>query len=238
MKKLIFVLFLTTISSGNAQFRRGTFSKDPILNFENWDKQRMYFGFFLGFNAYDFKIDYKKLNPKTDVLVDSQIGFSVGLVADLRLNEYFNLRFEPGLYNCQRNLTYANPLFTTNRDKNREVKSTYLNFPLLLKYSAVRTGNVRPYLLGGFSTNLNLGSNSNANDDNLQQVFRMKATTSNYELGFGVDLYLEYFKFSPSIRGVFSMDDELIRDADPNSPWTSNIESLKTRGVFINFTFH
>ena len=112
------------------------------------------------------------------------------------------------------------------------------HFPLLLKYSAVRTGNVRPYLLGGFSTNLNLGSNANANDDNLQQVFRMKATTTNYELGFGVDLYLEYFKFSPSIRGVFSMDDELIRDADPNSPWTSNVESLKTRGVFVNFTFH
>jgi Outer membrane protein beta-barrel domain len=238
MKKTITFFFLAFIITSNAQFRRGTFSKDPILNFENWDKQRVYFGFFLGFNAYDFKIDYKKLDPKTDVLVNSQIGFSVGLVADLRLNEYFNLRFEPGLYNCQRDLAYSNPLFTTNRDKNREVKSTYLNFPLLLKYSAVRTGNVRPFLLGGFSTNLNLGSNSNANDDNLQQVFRMKATTTNYELGFGVDLYLEYFKFSPSIRGVFSMDDELIRDADPNSPWTSNIEKLQTRGVFINFTFH
>ncbi len=238
MKKIIIILFLTIIASSNAQFRRGTFGKDPILNFENWDKQRMYFGFFLGFNAYDFKIDYKKLDPKTDVLVNSQIGFNVGLVADLRLNEYFNIRFEPGLYNCQRDLTYSNPLFTTDRDKNREVKSTYLNFPLLLKYSAVRTGNVRPYLLGGFSTNLNLASNSNATDDNLQQVFRMKATTTNYELGFGVDLYLEYFKFSPSIRGVFSMDDELIRDADPNSPWTSNVESLKTRGVFVNFTFH
>jgi hypothetical protein len=57
-------------------------------------------------------------------------------------------------------------------------------------------------------------------------------------MGFGIDLYFEYFKFSPSIRGVFGFNDEIIRDADPNSPWTGNIESLKTRAVLINFTFH
>ena len=62
--------------------------------------------------------------------------------------------------------------------------------------------------------------------------------TSNAELGFGIDLYLEYFKFSPSIRGVFGMGDELIRDADPNSPWTGNVQSMKTRAILINFAFH
>jgi hypothetical protein len=30
----------------------------------------------------------------------------------------------------------------------------------------------------------------------------------------------------------------LIRDNDPNSPWTGNVASMRTRGVFINFTFH
>jgi hypothetical protein len=57
-------------------------------------------------------------------------------------------------------------------------------------------------------------------------------------LGFGIDLFSEYFIFSPSVRGVFGLNDELIRDKDPNSPWTGNIESMKTRAVFINFTFH
>ena len=33
------------------------------------------------------------------------------------------------------------------------------------------------------------------------------------------------------------MNDEIIRDADPNSPWTGNISKMQTRGVFINFTF-
>jgi hypothetical protein len=29
----------------------------------------------------------------------------------------------------------------------------------------------------------------------------------------------------------------LVPDKDPNSPWTGNVTTMKTRGVFINFTF-
>ena len=58
-----------------------------------------------------------------------------------------------------------------------------------------------------------------------------------YELGFGIDLYLFNFKFTPSIRGVFAINDELVRDNFENSPWTGNVNSMKTRGVFLNFTF-
>jgi hypothetical protein len=108
----------------------------------------------------------------------------------------------------------------------------------LLKFSSLRTGNVRPYLLGGASANLNLSSNAKSLDDNLEERFRVKSWTTNYELGFGIDIFSEYFIFSPSIRGSFGISDELIRDKDPNSPWTGNIESMKSRAVFINFTFH
>ena len=65
----------------------------------------------------------------------------------------------------------------------------------------------------------------------------MAKWTNFYEVGLGIDLYLEYFKFTPSLRGVFSFNDELIRDNDPNSPYTGNVGSMKTRGVFLNFTF-
>lgn len=68
-------------------------------------------------------------------------------------------------------------------------------------------------------------------------VFRMKRNTYYYELGFGIDFYLMYFKFSPSIRGVFALNDELVRDQNPNSLWTGNINGMYTRGVFVNFTF-
>lgn len=233
MKKIISFAFLLMFTLGQAQ-TKGMFSKDPIINLENFQKQRLYFGYYLGFSAFDFKFDYKTVSP--DIQVKKSTGFNVGVVADLKLQEHINLRFEPGLYYTKRTLYF--PDFEREIDAVRDVNSTYIHFPLLLKFSSVRTGNIRPYIIGGLSTTLNLSSNSKSKDDNLQQKFRVKPWSTNYELGFGIDIFSEYFIFSPSIRGCFSLKDELIRDNDPNSPWTGNIESLKTRAVFINFTFH
>ncbi|UQD55927.1 porin family protein [Flavobacterium sp. K5-23] len=234
MKKIaVLILFVFSIK-GNAQSSNGIFSKDPIVNLENFQQQRIYFGFYLGFNSYDFKFDYNEVT--SDVQVKKSTGFNVGMIGDLKLQEHINLRFEPGLYYTKRDLYY--PGFSRKIDALREVNSTYIHLPLLLKFSSLRTGNIRPYLVGGTSATLNLSSNSKSKDDNAEQKFRVKPWTLNYEIGFGIDVFSEYFIFSPSIRGVFGLSDELIRDNDPNSPWTGNIESLKTRAIFINFSFH
>jgi hypothetical protein len=236
MKKAFLVLSFLSIANGFSQ-TRGIFSSDPIINLENFDKQRVHFGYFLGFNMFDFKLDYNN-TPEKDIEVKTIGGFNVGLVGNLRLNEYLDLRFEPGLYYCQRNLYYSDPVLVRESDKFREVKSTYIHFPLLLKFSSKRIGNYKPFLLGGVSATLNLASNSKSDDDNYQQRFRVKPWTRNYELGFGIDFYFEYFKFSPSIRGVFSLENELIPDKNPNSPWTGNINSMSTRAILVNFTVH
>lgn len=243
MKKIVVLILLVISSSSIAQKANRLFGKDPIINLENFQQQRLYFGFYLGFNSYDFKIDYKTVSE--DIQTKKNTGFNVGLVADLRLHEYVNLRFEPGLYYTKRDLQYPESYFPStpnNSDKLREVNSTYIHFPLLLKFSSLRTGNVRPYLLGGVSATLNLSSNAKSIDDNYEDRFRVKSWTTNYELGFGIDIYSEYFIFSPSIRGVFGLNDELIQDTNmppgETSPWTGNIDSLKSRAVLINFTFH
>ena len=75
------------------------------------------------------------------------------------------------------------------------------------------------------------------NDDNYSNVFRVTSQSFNYEIGFGIDFYLVYFKFSPSIRGIFSIQNELIQDNNSNSPWTSNIKNLLSQGIAINLTF-
>lgn len=219
--------------AGSFQAQSQMFGKDPLINLENWDRQRVYWGYYLGMSYYDFQFEYK--NDGEDILVDNGLGFNVGLIGNLRLTEYIDLRFEPGLTFNQRDLTF--PGFDNEYDALREVKSTYIHFPLLLKFSSLRTGNIRPFIIGGLSTALNLSSNVKNRQDNSNNVFRMAKWTNFYEVGLGVDLYLEYFKFTPSIRGVFSYNDELIRDNDPNSPWTGNIGAMKTRGIFLNFTF-
>ena len=233
MRRHILFFFLLLSITVQSQFKN-MFSKDPIINLENFDKQRVHWGYFLGFNSYDFKFDYNEVTQ--DISVERTTGFNVGLVGNLRLHEHIDLRFEPGLYYTQRNLKF--PGIEDQFDALREVKSTYLHFPLLVKFSSVRIGNVRPYLVGGVSTSLNLSSNAKSQEDNYNNRFRMNKWTNYYELGFGIDLYLEYFKFSPSIRGVFGFSDELIRDTSPDSPCTGNVSSMKTRGIFVNFTFH
>ncbi|WP_297797225.1 porin family protein [uncultured Eudoraea sp.] len=221
-----FVLFITCPI--HAQFK-----EKPILNLENEDKALLNWGYFLGFNQYDFKFEYK--NDLDDVLVDKSIGFNVGLIGELRINEFLDLRFEPGLFYTNRTLGYKG--FANESDAIREVKSTYINFPLLLKISARRLGNWKPFIIGGASASLNLGSNEDSLDDNSSGTFRMTKTVFNWEIGFGIDFYTEYFKFSPSIRGIFAISDEIIPDMDPDSPWTGNIDAMKTRGIFVNFTF-
>jgi hypothetical protein len=232
-KSILIIAFLLLAQTASAQL----FSKERLTNIENFDNKFLTWGYFLGFNSYDFKIEYKnQINDElTDVLVDPQGGFNVGLIGDMRLTPYINLRLEPGLFFTQRNLMYKN--FAEQNDALREVKSTYIHVPLLIKFSTKRLNNFRPFVVAGVSRSINLGSNEKNPEDNEQGQFRTTTGTSYFELGFGIDFYLFYFKFTPSIRGVFATSNELIPDDDIFSPWTSNIEKLSTRGIFVNFTF-
>ncbi len=234
MKKL-FILIAVLICTQNLSAQ--LFSKEKVQNLQNFDKPRFSYGYILGFNSYDFNFDYTSDASGTDIIVDKTTGFSVGLLGNMRINDYFDLRLEPMVTFTTRNLTFPSPEFTTDFDAIREVKSTYVHIPLLLKISTKRINNIKPFIVGGISTSLNLSSNENNPDDNNAGQFRMKTNTNYYEIGFGIDLYLFYFKFTPSIRGVFAMSDELVRDNDPDSPYTSTIDKMSTRGIFINFTF-
>lgn len=210
------------------------FSKDPVLNLQTEDQKLLNWGYYLGFNQYDFQFEYEN-EIGQDVLVNTGLGFNVGLIGELRINEFLDVRFEPGILYTQRTLGF--PGFTSEAEALREVRSTYIRFPVLLKVGTRRFGNWKPYVTGGVYTSMNLGSNEANLNDNSSGEFRMKENVYGYELGFGIDFYTEYFKFSPSIRGVFALTNELVPDNDPNSPWTGNINAMRTRGIFINFTF-
>ena len=209
-----------------------------IENLQNFDQKKIHFGYFVGFNQYNYKLDYKN-NPDKRTLINKKAGLNVGLIADLKLNENLNLRFEPGLYTNKSDVIfYDRSKFSQNSDTIRSIKSTYVHLPILLKYSAKRYNNLRPYILGGLSTSFNLSSNQNNPEDNSNGTFRLKTNTFYYELGIGIDFYLQYFKFSPSIRGVFSLKDELVQDTELDSPWTGNIQKMSARGIFLNLSFH
>ena len=226
----IYLLFLSLFFlSINSSAQR---NNSKIKNLQNFDQKKIHLGYYIGLNNYNYKLDYLN-NPSSEgiINIENSFGFNVGLIGDLKLRKNLNLRFEPGLKTNKLNVLYPN-------NDIREIKSTYIQLPLLLKYGAKRYNNIKPYVLGGLSTSFNLSGNQNSPEDNNNGVFRLKTNTFYYELGFGIDFYLQYFKFSPSIRGVFSLKNEIVPDLDPNSPWTGNIDKMSTRAIFINFSFH
>lgn len=239
MRKLIALFIcITATTACSAQL----FTKEKVQNNQSMDKQSLSWGYYFGTNNLDYKIDYN--DNKGDIETVKTFGFNVGLVGDIRVNDFINFRLEPGLVIAARTLNYPENYFDgipaddlNKSDFLREVKSTYIYIPLLMRLSTKRHNNFKPFITFGIATSLNLSSNEKNPEDNSGGEFRTTKSTQFYDIGFGIDFYLEWFKFTPSIRGIFALNDELVRDEDPNSPWTGNINSMKTRGIFINFTF-
>ena len=106
MKKLFVLLsFFFALQTISAQL----FSKEKIKNNENFDKSFLSWGYFLGFNNYDFNFDYNQ--NLADIQVLKSVGFNVGLIGNLRINEFLDLRLEPGLSISKRELNYHSSYF-------------------------------------------------------------------------------------------------------------------------------
>lgn len=241
--------------------------KERIEYLPNFDKRALHFGYYLGINNNSFEINYfdqsgldpnSPVNPTPEqdmfVSVDASLGFNIGFVIDYRLHNNINLRFEPGLMSNAKTITFIDPNLdaapngipiygNSTTDPVREVAGTYLHLPLLLKLSTNRLNNIRPYVIGGVSYDYNFSSNEKNGKDNFEREFRMTAHNFMYEVGIGVDFYMYFFKFTPSIRGIFAINNELVNDRNPvdypqySSPWTGPIDFLGTRGIFLNLTF-
>ena len=198
-----------------------------MINQPDIDNTRLSWGYFLGFNSYDYSFRYKEYDPSPstgkDLIINRSTGFNVGLIGNLKLTDNLDIRLEPGV-----NFNNYGVRATFSGDV-EEVNSTYVHVPLLLKFNANRLNNFRPFVVGGASASINLSSNENNPEANI------RTTTYNYyyELGVGIDLYFYYFKLSPSLRGLFGMNNEFVTgNADMN-----NVEQMFARGLFLNFTF-
>ena len=250
---LVSAIFIAGISS--AQLFR---TKDRADNLEGFDDQKFSYGFFLAGNNFDYKL---VLDPKFGidgnknlVQTKSSYSFGAGLIGKVRLSDNFDLRFEPGLqfvereiyFDTQTNDNISNPYpyppfqprVLTEEDKLRNVKSTYVDLPLLLEIHGDRWYNSRPYAAAGVNWLLNLQSNTNSADDNAQGVFR--STTSNFAWSaeLGMQFYFGRFKLTPGFRGTFMINDEMVPDEATTPPyWTAAVVSAKSRALMFVLKF-
>jgi len=251
MRKIIYLIsifFLFTTVSVYAQ-------KEKIEYLPNFDKRTIHFGYYLGMNSFNYKFEFISPNDypvtppitpdnKYELAVDLKktYGFNIGFVVDLRLNDNINLRLEPGLVSNSLTFNFLNAYtdhlpYLGQEGTERTITATYLHIPLLFKFNTNRLNNIRPYILAGASYDYNFSSNEDNSLDNYDLQFRTTTHNFMYEVGLGMEFYFYYFKFSPSIRGIFAINDQLVRDSDLESPWTGPIDSFGARGLFINLTF-
>lgn len=212
-------------------------SNSQFLNLPSFDEKKIRFGYYIGFNQYDFKINYN-VNPEYSIKINRGTGINVGLIGELKINDNIRLSVEPGLYSNNKELIFnERSQFTNYNDTLWKVKSNNIHLPILIKYSSKRVGNIKPYLKGGISTSLNLGNVDNNLESYGLVSNHFNKTNFYYELSFGIDFYLRYFKFSPSVRGVFSIRNEKKKNI-PDNPWTGYVDKLFTRAIFVNFSFY
>ena len=162
-------------------------------------------------------------------------GFCVNGLFDLRLNEYFSLRFTPGMYFGNRTVK-MHDTSTGNVDQ-QDIKSTYIVTPVDLRYNAVRLHNVRPYMLAGVMPVFDVAKRRN------RDLLHLKTTDLMLSIGFGCDLYLPYFKFAPEIKFCFGLTDQLQRnrpdlDDDPDRfKFTQSLTKVRQQMVVLTFYF-
>lgn len=190
MKKLWIIVCLLLISLGSRAQMNNPYVDDKIVHF----------GFSLGVNfmAYgvtdsNMPIDGEVYHARTSSIMP---GFSVGFVTDLRLSRHLNLRFIPNLNFGQKTITYVTESGNDvkgSSGKNVEVLSLPLALPLVLKWSAEREKNYRPYLVAGGGVSFDFAGQKER--PIYQQMMDYFVT-----FGFGCDFYMQWFKLCPEIR--------------------------------------
>jgi hypothetical protein len=212
--------------------------KQKPKNTSWYDDKTFHFGFSLGFNTMDFNIIPSLKNFATDSLIPDVTklnpGINIQIVTNLRPGRYFDIRFLPGVSFGQRNIAYykKGKLYGT-----QGLESSFVEFPLLLKYKGERLNNVRPYVIGGLNFRYDLAGKKEF-DEQKPIYIRLKRPDLYYEFGSGMDFYLTYFKLSVELKMSQGFRDVLIREVAPQHPEYYNaLDKMKSQIWVLAFHF-
>lgn len=180
-------------------------------------------------------------NPRDSLLVvspDANQGFNIGIVSSLSLAEKLKLRFIPTLSLSQRNIEYFYK-YENNESETviKTIESTYVDFPLYLKYKSSRLNNFQAYIIGGGKFSIDLASNELVdNSDKVPDdvVVRLKKNTFAWDIGVGTDFFLEYFKFGIEMKMSYTIGNAFVED---ESIYSKPIEAIYPRMFLLSLTF-
>ncbi|MBR1415656.1 MAG: PorT family protein [Prevotella sp.] len=210
MRRFLSVIILTALAlSVGAQQRK-------VQNKPYIDLRPLHFGIQVGLNLQD--VEMMNVGPQLQELLDAapatrtvlsdadtwNPGFSVGVVADMRLSQHLALRLVPTMHFGSKHLVFRDFQDLNDagqpRETTQDLKNTYIALPIDLKFSAERFNNYRPYVLAGVSPMLNLSGKD-------QDFVHLKRYDTMVEVGLGCDNYLPFFKLIPELKFCFSLSD-------------------------------
>lgn len=207
MKVLMYIL--AAVALVTAPVAHGQRLNDKVLNRPYADMRPWHLGFSVGAHTQDMSISHLGYVTEDGQAwymeqPDFQPGFCVNGLLDVRLNNYFNVRFTPGMYFGNRVIHMLDTQGDGGEAK-QNIKSAFIVFPLDLKFSAVRYHNVRPYVVGGVMPTFDVSKKRS-------DFIKTKPFDFMLSVGFGCDIYLPYFKLSPEIKFCFGMTDIIEHD--------------------------
>lgn len=234
-----------------------------VPNLTTFDDRKIHFGFTLGMNTLDlgfnhyytlddnpsFSVDdVREMDPNYLLEIDSvgrsvradiaglTPGFTVGIVSNLRLTENLDLRFIPGLSFGNRKIIYNVPIHDNEEPGNitdYSLRSTYLDFPLMIKYKSKRIINQRPYMIGGMALRYDISKSP------AEHLLRMKKTSIYAEAGMGWDTYLQFFRFSTELKYSFGLNNSLGDAPDETQPkyFSQSLKGISSHILTLSFHF-
>ena len=230
-KKLTLILLLAVACGAVAQKRK-------VEHLPFIDQRRLHFGFSVGTHFQDVSFTHSGYTTESGENWYMEIpsfspGFNVGLVGDLYLWHYLNLRFTPTLYFGNKTVELRES--ETGKKLHQDIKSNYLSLPVSLRYSAKRMNNYRPYLVMGISPTLDISKKKN-------EMLQLKPFDTYLEIGLGCDIYLPFFKLIPELKFCIGLTDILAHKRndlqDPlDIKYTRSLTHAYSRLVVLSFYF-
>jgi hypothetical protein len=212
MKRILYIIMIWAVCTNTAAQERIAQNKPYI------DLRPLHFGILVGMHLQD--IEFQNVGPQIiteengaqttqTILCDADNwnpGFSVGVTAEMRINDHLSARFTPTMHFGAKHLVFRN---LSRLDENgmptevtQDMKNTYITLPIDLKFSAQRFNNHRPYIMAGISPAINLTGKA-------QDYLRLKRYDTFVEIGLGCDFYLPFFKLIPELKFCYSLSNAL-----------------------------
>lgn len=250
MKRIYLIIFtllagLTTVLPAYAARN----FNDKLQNRPYADMRKWHLGFSVGAFTSDLRFTHNGFafqpvddagNPVGDTQSwrmeqpDYQPGFCVNGLIDVRLNNYFSVRFTPGLYFGSRNVMMRE--LTTGAIQKQNIKSAFLVAPIDIKFAAQRYRNARPYVVGGVMPAFDVAKKTS-------DFLKLKSTDVYLSVGFGCDFYLPFFKLNPEIKFCFGLTDMLehdrpdLTDDFDKQKFTQSLKKATSKMIVLTFYF-